>query len=73
MRYTKKDIEKFLSRPMGLVAEFKTEMTFASDVLREIDPINEAFNRKNRRVIFIGGKAFVKEDISDKRWKHGKK
>lgn len=63
MRYTKNDIERFLSRPMGLVAEFKTPMTFASDVLREIDIEKEAFSRKHRRVIFIGGKAFVNELI----------
>jgi hypothetical protein len=67
MRYTKKDIDKFLSRPMGLVCEFKTPMTFVSDVLREIDVDKEAFSRKHKRVIFIGGKAFVNEPIFGKK------
>lgn len=69
MRYTKKDIEKFLSRPLGLIAEYKTPMTFASDILREIDVEKEAFSRKHSRVIFIGGKAFVNESVGGKRVK----
>lgn len=67
LRYTKKDIDRFLSRPLGLVAEFKTPMTFAVHILKEIDPINEAFNRKHPRVIFSNGKAFVPEDVVGKR------
>jgi hypothetical protein len=69
MRYTKKDIDKFLSRPMGLVCEFLTPMTFVSDVLREIDIDKEAFSRKHKRVIFIGGKAFVNESVFGKKRK----
>lgn len=67
------DIKKALPRPMGLVAEFKTPIDFASEVLKEI-PFDEAFKsqkrdykgkfvQKKREVIFINGKAFVKEDI----------
>jgi hypothetical protein len=63
MRYSKKDIENFLSRPMGLVAEFKGEITFVSEVYREIDPEKEAFSRKHSRVLFKDGKAFFKESV----------
>lgn len=69
MRLSKSDIDRLLSRPLGLVAEYKNEVTFASEVLREIDPINEAFSRKNRRVIFSNGKAFVPEDVCGKKVK----
>ena len=69
MRYSKEDIDRFLSRPLGLVAEFKSEMTFSVNVLKEIDPINEAFSRKHSRVIFSNGKAFVSESVVGKRHK----
>ena len=63
MRMSKKDLEKFLSRPMGLVAEYKTPIDFAKEGFREIDIEKEAFSRKNRHVFFINGKAFVKETL----------
>lgn len=60
---SKKELEKFLSRPLGLVVEYKTPIDFAKEGLREIDVEKEAFSRKNRHVIFMNGKAFIKETL----------
>jgi hypothetical protein len=70
MRYSKTDIDRFLSRPMGLVAEFKGEVTFAKELTKEIDP-DKAFEKgKYPHVVFSNGKALVPDPIENKRvWK----